>query len=228
MIEAVLLIEFAGCRFYTGKKLPFFALLMYTGITRMRIEKQCERYLVLVNKLQRKPCMLELMRKRRSIRKFKKERMAQTTIDDLKEAVLRSPSSRGNRPWQFFFLQDAELITSLSRCKESGSAFLKGAPLAVVVCGDETVSDVWIEDCSIAAIVLHLAAESLGLGSCWIQIRNRKYNAESTSEDYVRNVLGIAPPIRVLAIIAIGLPDEVKAGHLYESLDHGKIYPGKA
>ena len=167
--------------------------------------------------------MLELMRKRRSIRKFKKDRIAQTTIDDLKEAVLRSPSSRGNRPWKFFFVQDAEVITRLSRCKESGSAFLKDASLAVVVCGDETVSDVWIEDCSIAAIIVHLAAESLGLGSCWIQVRNRRYNAESTSEDYVRNILGIDRSLRVLAIIAIGLPDEVKAGHPHESLDYGKV-----
>lgn len=167
--------------------------------------------------------MLELMRKRRSIRKFKKDRIAQATIDDLKEAVLRSPSSRGNRPWKFFFVQDAEVITRLSRCKESGSAFLKDASLAVIVCGDETVSDVWIEDCSIAAIIVHLAAESLGLGSCWIQVRNRRHNAETTSGDYVRNILGIDRPLRVLAIIAIGLPDEVKAGHPYESLDHGKV-----
>ncbi|MBU0651264.1 MAG: nucleoside triphosphate pyrophosphohydrolase [Proteobacteria bacterium] len=167
--------------------------------------------------------MLELMRKRRSVRKFKKDRIAQTAMDDLKEAALRSPSSRGNRPWKFFFVQDAEVITRLSRCKESGSAFLKDASLAVVVCGDETVSDVWIEDCSIAAIIVHLAAESLGLGSCWIQVRNRRHNAESTSEDYVRNILGIAYPFRVLSIIAIGLPDEIKAGHPYESLDHGKV-----
>jgi len=167
--------------------------------------------------------MLELMRKRRSIRKFKKNRIAQTTIDDLKEAVLRSPSSRGKRSWKFYFVQDAGIITRLSCCKESGSAFLKDAPLAVVICGDESSSDVWIEDSSIAAIIVHLTAESLGLGSCWIQIRNRRYNSESTSEEYVRNILGIDLPVRVLAIIAIGLPDEVKAGHPYESLDHGKV-----
>ena len=167
--------------------------------------------------------MLELLRKRRSIRKFKKDRIAQAAIDDLKEAVLRSPSSRNNRPWKFFFVQDAEVITRLSRCKESGSAFLKDASLAVVICGDETASDVWIEDCSIAAIIVHLAAENLGLGSCWIQVRNRRHNTESTAEDHVRNILGIDHPLRVLAIIAIGLPDEVKAGHPYESLDHGKV-----
>jgi nitroreductase len=167
--------------------------------------------------------MLEVLRQRRSIRKFKKDRIDQTIIDELKEAVLRSPSSRGNRPWKFFFVQDAEAIARLSRCKESGSAFLRDAPLAVVVCGDETVSDVWIEDCSIAAIIVHLAAVSLNLGGCWIQVRSRRYNAETTSEDYVRNILGIDHPLRVLAIVAIGLPDEVKVGHSYKSLNHEKV-----
>jgi nitroreductase len=167
--------------------------------------------------------MLELLRKRRSIRKFKKERIDPARIEALKEAALRAPSSRDKKPCRFFFVQDGEVIEKLSRCKEHGSSFLKGAPLAVVVCGDETVSDVWIEDCSIAAMILHLTAESLGLGGCWIQVRNRSHNAERTSEDFVRGVLAIAHPLKVLAIVAIGLPEEAKAGHPFESLDHGSI-----
>ena len=167
--------------------------------------------------------MLELLRKRRSLRKFKKDLIDQARVDNLKEAVLRSPSSRNIRPWKFFFVQDAGTIKSLSCCKEHGSSFLKDAPLAVVVCGDETVSDVWIEDCSIAAVILHLTAESLGLGGCWIQVRNRRHNADLTSEDYIREVLDIAGPLRVLAIVAVGFPDEVKAGRPFESLDHGKV-----
>ncbi len=167
--------------------------------------------------------MLEILRKRRSIRHFKKERLAQEQIDALREAVLRSPSSRAIKPWKFFFVQDADLIGKLARSKEHGSAFLKDAPLAVVVCGDETMSDVWIEDCSIAAIIVHLAAVSLGLGGCWIQIRNRMHGADTTSEDYVRNILGIAHPLRVLAIVAVGVPDRVHAGHPFESLDQDKV-----
>ena len=167
--------------------------------------------------------MLELLRKRRSIRRFKKEPLSETQIDALKEAVLRSPSSRGIQPWKFFFVQDADRIGKLSRCKEHGSDFLKGAPLAVVVCGDETMSDVWIEDCSIAAIIVHLTAVSLGLGGCWIQVRNRMHSAEKTSEDYVREILGIAHPLRVLAIVAVGVPDRAPAGHPFEKLDHGKV-----
>ena len=167
--------------------------------------------------------MREILRKRRSIRQFKKERIAQAQIDALREAVLRSPSSRAIKPWKFWFVQDADLIGKLSRCKESGSAFLKGAPLAMVVCGDETMSDVWIEDCSIAAIIVHLTAVSLGLGGCWIQIRNRMHSADTTSEDYIRETLGIAHPLRVLAMVAVGLPARVSAGHPFESLYQGKV-----
>ena len=53
---------------------------------------------------------------------------------------------------------------------------LETAPLAVVICADETLNDAWIEDCSIASILLQLTAQSIGLGSCWIQIRNRMYS----------------------------------------------------
>ena len=85
------------------------------------------------------------------------------------------------------------------------------------------MSDVWIEDCSIAAVIVHLAAVSLGLGGCWIQIRNRMHSAEKTSEDYVREILGIAHPLRVLAIVAVGVPARVSAGHPFESLDQDKV-----
>jgi hypothetical protein len=44
-----------------------------------------------------------------------------------------------------------------------------------------------------------------------------------TSEEYVKKVLGIAAPFRVLAIIAIGVPDEVNAGHPFESLEQSKV-----
>jgi nitroreductase len=167
--------------------------------------------------------MLETLRKRRSVRRFKKEPLKAEQIAALQEAVLRSPSSRAINPWKFFFVQDPAAIGELSRCKEHGSSFLKDAPLAVVVCGDESLSDVWIEDCAIAALIVHLTAVSLGLGGCWIQVRNRMHDAATTSEQFVQAALGIAPPLRVLAIVAVGVPDRPPAGRPSESLDRGKI-----
>ena len=167
--------------------------------------------------------MMDLLRMRRSIRKYKDKDIDPRTIDDLKEAVLRAPSSRGINPWRFFFVTDRELLSRLSKAKEHGSDFIKGAPLGVVICADERESDVWVEDCSIASIILQLAGLSLGLGSCWIQIRNRSYSRDRSSEDYVREVLGLPQGLKVESMIAFGYPDEVLEPVPRDQLEYGKI-----
>jgi nitroreductase len=80
-----------------------------------------------------------------------------------------------------------------------------------------------VEDCAIAAIVAHLTAHSLGLGSCWIQIRNRAYSSEKSSEKYVRELLGIPSNLRVESIISIGVPGETKPPVPAEKLQYEKI-----
>jgi len=167
--------------------------------------------------------MIDMLRTRRSIRKYEKKPLDKGSIDIMKEALLRSPSSRGINPWTFVFVDDPNLVERLSRSKEHGSAFLRGAPLAIVVCGDETKSDVWVEDCSIASIVAHLTAHSLGLGSCWIQIRNRQHSPGRTAEDYIQELLGLPKHLRVEAIVAVGFPGESKSPVPVGQLDYGRI-----
>jgi nitroreductase len=168
--------------------------------------------------------MIEILRNRRSIRRYKDIEIEADITDQLKEAVLRSPSSRGINPWRFFFIRDRRKLAELSEAKEHGSSFLKGARLGVVVCADENESDVWIEDCSIASIILQLAALSLELGSCWIQIRNRMKGVEMSSEDYIRGVLELPKNMRVESMISIGYPDEDKAPIPRDQLDYHKIH----
>ena len=91
------------------------------------------------------------------------------------------------------------------------------------MCADENESDVWIEDCSIASIILQLAGLSLGLGSCWIQIRNRMYSDDMSSEDYIREVLNLSKNLRVDSMISFGYPDEEKSPVPKEQLDYQKI-----
>ena len=175
--------------------------------------------------------MLELLRKRRSIRAYTDEPVAGETVASLVETALRAPSSRGTNPWAFVVVEDREILGQLSTTKLSGSSFLKGAPLAIVVCADSTKSDVWIEDCSIASIIVQMAALSLGLGSCWVQIRNRPHDGNKSAEDYVRELLGMPEDVVVESIVGIGRPGERKraipAGDLqYEKVkrnryDHG-------
>ncbi len=154
--------------------------------------------------------MIELLRKRRSIRKFTPEKIAVPLVEALVEAALRAPSSRGINPWEFIVVDDPETLLKLSGAKQHGSEFLKDAPLAVVVCADTAKSDVCIEDCSIAAIIVQLTAVSLGLGSCWAQIRNRMHDRKRSSEAYVRELFGLPEHIMVETVIGIGHPAERK------------------
>jgi len=91
------------------------------------------------------------------------------------------------------------------------------------VCAHPDKSDVWVEDSSIASMVLHLAATDLGLGSCWIQIRMRAHDAERSAQDYVAGVLGLSADVTVESIIAIGYPAENKPGHDRAALPYDKV-----
>lgn len=154
--------------------------------------------------------MMNLVRKRRSIRTYTREPVDRESLDLLVEAMLRSPSSRNRQPWEFVIVDDPQLLSKLSEAKEHGSGFLQNAPLGIVVCADSTKSDVWVEDCSIAAILVQMVAQSLGLGSCWIQIRNRMHDGQKTAEKHIQDILGLPERIKVVSMISIGHPDETK------------------
>ena len=107
-----------------------------------------------------------LIRTRRSIRRYENKPIEAEKIDLLLEATLRPPSSNNRQPWEFVVVTDKDLLEQLSSAKPHGAGFLKDAPLGIVVCADPGKCDVWVEDASIAATFIHLAAASLGLGSC--------------------------------------------------------------
>ena len=167
---------------------------------------------------------ISLIQKRRSIRKFLEEPVEDEKIEMLIEAALRAPSSRGLNPWEFVVVTERDLLQKLSKAKVHGSEFLKNVPLGIVVCADADKCDVWVEDCSIASTFIFLASESVGLGSCWIQIRKRMHNETKTSEAYVSEVLKIPPKLRVESIIAVGYSDEIKPPHKKEELQYEKVH----
>jgi nitroreductase len=79
-----------------------------------------------------------------------------------------------------------------------------------VVVGDPQKSDTWVEDCSIASIIIQLEADDLGLGSCWVQVKNREHDELTTADDYIKTLLDIPAGKSVLSVIAIGYPNEIK------------------
>jgi len=168
--------------------------------------------------------VLDLLRKRRSIRQFLPRAVEPGKIETLIEAAVRTPTSRGRNPWEFIIVNDQNLLRKLGDAKQNGSALLSKAPLAIVVAADTHKSDVWTEDCSIAAMVIQLAAEELGLGSCWVQIRLRPHDAISSAEGFVKELLGLPDTHAVECVIGIGYPAEKKPGHLTENLPFGHVH----
>ena len=168
--------------------------------------------------------ILNLLQNRRSSRQFKPELITPEQIEELTEALLRSPSSRGRTPWHFVVVDNPQFLSRLAHAKAHGAEFLARAPLAVAICADPACSDVWIEDCAIAAILLQLTAESIGLGSCWAQMRLRFDAVGRSAEANVREILNLPEAWSVDCIIAIGQPHQRLPGHPRESLPADRVH----
>lgn len=148
-------------------------------------------------------------------------------MDILLKSALLSPSSRARYPWEFVVVDDKKLLTKLADSKTHGAEFLEEAPLAIIVCADIEKSDAWIEDASIASTLIHLVAHKIGLGSCWIQIRNRVRNNSQTSNVYIKELLDLPTRYNVESIIAIGYAAESKKPYQEDELQYDKVYKNK-
>ena len=150
---------------------------------------------------------IDIARSRRTTRVFDPSAIL---TDEEKNLILEAgdlaPSSRGIRPVCLVRIDDMEDIRSLAGCKACGAKALETATFAVAVTADARMSDVWIEDCSIASIIMQLEAEDLGIGSCWIQLRLRDNNG-IPSKQIFRDKMFMGEGFEVLSIIAFGRPD---------------------
>ena len=146
----------------------------------------------------------ELAQQRRSHRKFTEQEVDAEALRLILRAGLMSPTSKGQRAWQFVVVEDKTDLEKIADAKDMGSQFLKGAPVAIVVLGDPMQNDCWVEDGSIAAVSMQYQAEELGLGSCWIQMRGRGLSDGTTADEVIRGVLGIPDNMNVLCVLAIG------------------------
>lgn len=169
----------------------------------------------------------ELIKNRRSMRKFTEEELTKEQVVTILKAALMAPTSKRNNGWQFIVIDDKDTLKELSYCKENGASFITDAALAVVVTADPLASDVWIEDASIASAMIQLQAEDLGLGSCWVQVRERFTSAGMSSDEFVRGILDIPLQLQVLSIIAIGHKGMERKPFNEENLQWEKIHINK-
>ena len=146
----------------------------------------------------------DLVSLRRSHRKFTTEEIDAEDVRLILRAALMSPTSKGQRAWQFVVVDDPMDIEKLSDAKDMGSQFMKGAPLAVVVLGAPVQNDCWVEDGSLAAVAMQYQAEELGLGSCWVQMRGRGLADGTSADTVIRGILDIPENYSVLCVVAFG------------------------
>ena len=117
--------------------------------------------------------LMNILLKRRSVRKYKNEKIPREQLEMILNAGLISPSGRNRRPWEFIVVEDKEVLASLAKARDHGASMLEGAGAAIVVFADPELTDVWTEDCCIVMSNMHMMAAALGVGSCWIQGRLR-------------------------------------------------------
>ena len=178
----------------------------------------------LLKPLQRQHVMdfKDLSAKRRSHRRFSPEPVDQKDIDLIVRAALLSPTSKNRRDWKFIVVTEKETIADLSRAKDHGAELLAGAPLAIVVIGNPSANDCWVEDCSIAAVTMQYQSEDLGLGSCWVQMRGRGVGDVPASA-YIRELLSLDEDDEVLCVLAIGRKLAPKDPHDEDSLKFSSV-----
>lgn len=167
---------------------------------------------------------MELLLKRRSVRSYREEMIAAQDLKLILAAGLAAPSGRNRKPWELVAVQNPETLQQLSGCRVGAAQMLAKAGAAVLVFADPEKTDVWTEDCSIVMTNMHLMASALGLGSCWIQGRQRDAADGRTTNEYCRSLLNVPDGYVLEAILSVGVPSSLPEARQESDLDWTKVH----
>ena len=168
--------------------------------------------------------LLDLMLCRRSVRQYIPGEIPEETLTKVLQAGLLSASGRAIRPWELIVIRNRDTLQALSGCRTAPVKMLQDGACAIAVVADGEKTDVWVEDCSIVMNNMHLMADALGLGSCWVQCRLREAADGRSAEEYVRSILHYPETHHLEAILALGVIDNHPAPHRPEELPMEKIH----
>jgi len=151
---------------------------------------------------------VELMYKRRSIRKFTETPVSRDLLVELLKAGMAGPSAVNAQPWEFVVVTQPEILKKFRHAL----MFARYNYTAVIcVCGSPRVQKnksgdrFWVQDCAAATENILLAATALGLGSVWMAVY-----PETLIVRQVRNILNLPEDVTPLNIIGLGYPAEEK------------------
>ncbi len=147
--------------------------------------------------------VFEAIGSRRSVRKYTKKSISDDLVFEILDAGRWAPSASNRQACRFIVLRGEEIKRRVAEVTTYGK-FLDNAALGIAVIADPQVSfrSGGIEDGAVATQNMLLAAQALGLGSCWIGSYNAVY------EERVKELLDIPTEKRLLSIISIGYSDE--------------------
>ena len=152
-----------------------------------------------------------ILAKRRSTRKFTDRKVEREKLQQIVEKALQAPSSRNTRSTRFWVVEQPELLAHIADMRDYGSAFVKNAPAAILVMGDKTATDLWIDNCAISATILQLAIVDEGLASGGVHVNDRPVlRAEpdgKKADEFLREKMDIPENYGILCAIALGYSD---------------------
>lgn len=167
--------------------------------------------------------LIDIMLKRRSIRKYTNEDIPEDKLNKILQAGLLAPSSRNRKPCELVVVKDKQTLKELSKTKASGSAMLADCNTAIAVFANTKKADTWIEDASIVLTYMDLMASSLDIGSCWTQMHLRYDENNESSEIVAKQILNMPDNYRIVGILSLGIPAQSLEAHNPDDLDKNKI-----
>ena len=167
--------------------------------------------------------ILEIMRSRRSVRRYTDEKLSDEQLKEIVSGALLAPSGHSKYPCEFIVVTNRELLEKMSHCRKGVAKMLEGAAAAVVVIADKDKSDTFVEDSCVAMMNMELVATSLGVGNCWIQVRNREAEDDTPSENYLRGILNFPENFACQAILSLGYPAKEPRARELDKLNFDKV-----
>lgn len=168
--------------------------------------------------------MLSAILHRRSVRQYTDAPIPAESIDAILHTGLAAASSKNRKPWEFILVEDRTTLDRLCACRPGAANLLGKCKAAIVVAADAELVDVWVEDCASAITQMHLMADALGVGSCWLQVRLRKAEDGRDAADVVRDILAIPGKYGVMAILTLGMPEAHPGMKPIDSLPMEKVH----
>ena len=158
--------------------------------------------------------MLEVIKTRRSIRKFTSEDVDDKTINQIIEMGTWAPSGLNNQPWKFVVIKDKEVLEELSQ-QTVYSHIIQNAPVCIAVFLDNEESYDRVKDLQAIGACLQnmlLTIHYLGLGGVWLGeiLKNR---------EKVERILKVPEKLELMAVVALGHPAEKKESGSRKPLD---------